>query len=74
LIALLFDYIDLGKVDSIKASMTSFDMSVPNVEVKDLIRMDDIRYRMRGWNKKPMSKTKVVVTVNYTVDAALSNK
>jgi hypothetical protein len=69
-----FDFIDLGKVDSVKTSMTSFDMSVPNIEVKDIIRMDELLYRMRGWNKKPMGKTKVVVTVNYTVDAALSNK
>jgi 4-alpha-glucanotransferase len=52
----------------------SFDMIVPNIEVKDIIRMDEIRYRMKGWNKKPMGKTKVIVTINYTVDAALSNK
>jgi hypothetical protein len=69
-----FDYIDLGKADSIKSSVMSFDMSVPNIEVKDIIRMDEIRYRMKGWNKKPMGKTKVIVTINYTVDAALSNK
>lgn len=69
-----FDFVDLGKVDSVKASMMSFDMSVPNIEVKDLIRMEDLLYRMKGWNKKPMGKTKVIVTVNYTVDAALSNK
>lgn len=69
-----FDFIDLGKVDSVKSSMMSFDMSVPNIEVKDMLRMEDLLYRMRGWNKKPMGKTKVIVTVNYTVDAALSNK
>ena len=69
-----FEYIDLGKVDSVKSSMMSFDMTVPNIEVKDLMRMEDLLYRMRGWNKKPMGKTKVIVTVNYTVDAALSNK
>jgi hypothetical protein len=69
-----FDYIELGKADSIKSSMMSFDMIVPNIEVKDIIRMDEIRYRMKGWNKKPMGKTKVIVTINYTVDAALSNK
>ncbi len=69
-----FDYINLGKADSIKSNMMSFDMSVPNIEVKDIIRMDEIRYRMNGWNKKPMGKTKVIVTIDYTVDAALSNK
>jgi hypothetical protein len=69
-----FNYIDLGRVDSVKSSLMSFDMSVPNIEVKDLIRMDELLYRMRGWNKKPMGKTKVIVTVNYTVDAALLNK
>jgi hypothetical protein len=49
-------------------------MNVPNIEVKDIIRMDELLYRMRGWNKKPMGKTKVIVTINYTVDAALTSK
>ena len=69
-----FDFIDLGKVDSIKASTMSFDMNVPNIEVKDIIRMDELLYRMKGWNKKPMGKTKVIVIINYTVDAALTSK
>ncbi len=69
-----FSFVDMGKIDSVKYSQSSIDMAVPNIEVKDMVKFEELLYKMTGCNRKLMGKTKVLVTVSYSVDAALSPK